>query len=88
MTEQLELMLLVAFVVSITGLLITGVIQLAVRLASRPSERAAAGHDADNVHAHRTHTLREHLPRGATHDQETSTRADEPSSADRRKWKA
>ncbi len=73
MTEQLELMLLVAFVVSTTGLLITGVIQLAVRLASRPSERTAAGHDADTFTHTGRNTLREHLPRGATDDQETST---------------
>jgi hypothetical protein len=37
MTEHLELLLLVAFVTSVTGLLITGVVRLAVRVASRGS---------------------------------------------------
>ena len=39
MTEQLELVLLVAFVVSVTGLLITGMVRLALRLAARSARR-------------------------------------------------
>jgi hypothetical protein len=40
MTEYLELVLLTAFVVSATGLLIAGVVALAIRLSSAPSARA------------------------------------------------
>ena len=56
MTEQLELMLLVAFVVSVTGLLITGMVQLALRLAAPPSERdsrrARGGKASGERHGH------------------------------------
>jgi hypothetical protein len=61
MTEQLELALLMAFVVSVTALLISGMVLLALRLAS---------------------------PRSESNNQDTSTHADEASSAERRKWKA
>lgn len=85
MTEQLELMLLVAFVVSVTGLLITGMVQLALRLAASPSEGTAGGHGAARPQANDTNMPLGHLARGATNDQHTSTRADEASSAERRK---
>ena len=88
MTEQLELVLLVAFVVSVTGLLITGMVQLALRPAAPRSERAAGGHGAARAQANGTDTPLGHLARGVTNDQDTSTRADEASSAERRKWKA
>ena len=49
MTEQLELVLLVAFVVSVTGLLITGMVRLALRPAKPRSARPADGHGAQGL---------------------------------------
>jgi hypothetical protein len=84
-TEQLELVLLVAFVVSVTGLLVTGMVQLALRPAAPPSARTAGGHESVRARANVTDTPVGPLARGVTNDQHTSTRADEPSSAGRRK---
>ncbi|HEY5785927.1 MAG TPA: hypothetical protein VIT65_14225 [Microlunatus sp.] len=76
MTEQLELVLLMAFVVSVTALLISGMVLLALRLAA---PRAA-----------RDRTNGTETPLGpwreVMNDQDTSTRAGEASSAKRRKW--
>ena len=87
MTEQLELVLLVAFVVSVTGLLITGMVQLALRPAKPRSARPADGHGAAGTQTNGTDTP-SGIWRGVTHDQDTSTHADEASSAERRKWRA
>ena len=85
MTEQLQLMLLVAFVVSVTGLLVTGMVQLALRPAAAVSDRTTGRDGAARAQANDTDTPVGYLARGFTKDQHTSTRADEPSSAGRRK---
>ncbi len=76
MTEQLELVLLMAFVVSVAALLISGMVLLALRLAA---PRAASDR------AHGTET-----PLGPWREvmsnQDTSTRAGEASFAETRKW--
>ena len=85
MTEHLEPMLLVAFVVSVTGLLIAGMVELALRLAAARSVRAADGHGTAMAQASGPDAPLGHLARGETNDQDTSTGADEASSAERRK---
>jgi uncharacterized iron-regulated membrane protein len=89
-TEQLELVLLVAFVVGLTGLVITGVVRLAVGWAVSRSETGPDGSvRAAGAKAQANGTA---TPSGsrcrAAHDQETSTHADEASSVERRKWRA
>ena len=62
MTEYLELMLLVALVVSITGLLITGVIHLAVRVASPRPKGQQPGRRGQRSRTPDAHTPK-HQPR-------------------------
>ena len=74
MTEQLELMLLVAFVVSVTGLLITGMVQLALRPAAPPSERAADGPGGKGSGERHGHTPRASGARGHERPRHINTR--------------
>lgn len=90
MTVYLELVLLVAFTVSVTGFLITGAVRLALKVAmpatrtggrqARPGPWTSPSGESSG------RTARKHQACATGLDDLTQSQADDGSSAERRKW--